>query len=87
MDPWENTLDEALKTPEDDRTLLKHVDNYSSSKYRPRKGDKSADRYDENQMYLTPQSNKADYNAGEKENKYRVRLYSQARTHKINRVE
>lgn len=87
MDPWENTIDEALKTPEDDRILHKHVDNHSTSKYRPRKGDKNVDIYDENQMYLTPQSNKADYNAGEKENKFRFRLYSQARTQKINRVE
>lgn len=45
------------------------------------------DKYDENHMYLTPQTAKVDYNTGEKENKYRFRLYSQARTQKINKVE
>lgn len=67
--------------------MHKHADNHSTSKYRTKKGEQSVDRYDENLMYLTPQSNKVDYNAGEKENKYRFRLYSQARTQKIHRVE
>jgi hypothetical protein len=87
MDPWENTIDESIRSPKEERVLNKHVDNYSTSKYYTRKGDISIDRYDENPMYCTPQSVKNDGEGVEKENKYRFRLYSQARSQKNHKAE
>ena len=82
MDPWDNTIDQAFKSPEEQRVLNKHVENYSCKKFASKKGEFSIDRSEENPKYCTPQTIKNDCNGGEKENKYRFRMFLQARTQK-----
>jgi hypothetical protein len=63
------------------------VENTSCKKFRLKKGEFSIDRSEENSMYCTPQSVKNDPTGGEKENKYRFRLYSQARAQKHIKID
>ena len=87
MDPWENTIDQSYRSPEEQRVLYKHQENLSCKKFALKKGDFSIDRTEVNPKYCTPQTIKNDCNGGEKQNKYRFRLFSQARNQKQMKLD